>query len=409
MMKEKIAIIGGGIGGLMAAYLLDKKYEITLFEKESRLGGNAYTLNTKDGNTFDVSVFAFSKGTYPNFFKLLSELNIEYDAMRIGDLGVTYYNLDTKKVNVFSPFTMNLRYSIPSFFAGMKMGRKLQIGIKMLDKGKLDGLTTGEALDLIPSLKKDLTYFRIVGIICLAASMYFEEVLASPATFFFGKLKKYFTGAHFCVMKEKTQSYISAMADAIKGEIQLNATIQSIKRSEKEVTVQLQAGESRTFNKVVFACNADQALNLMETPTEEEAKLLGIWRYKDGLVVVHQDYSNFPKRSQLRMYDYLYTHRGGKYETSINATYGCQSGVSKDCRHLGTQHPNFPIDEELVEFKKVFRTPIYDPASFATVGLLPSLNGKMNSYYCGSHFGYGLHEDAVRSAVAVATELGVQW
>ena len=408
-MKEKIAIIGGGIGGLMAAYLLGKKHEITLFEKESRLGGNAYTLNTKDGHSFDVSVFAFSKSSYPLFFKLLSELNIEYDAIGIQDLGVTYYNLDSKRLNIFAPFNLNLRWWVPSFFAGLKTGKSLQIGIKMLNEGKLDGLTTREALDLIPGLKKDLVYFRIVGIICLAASMYFEEVLDSPATFFFGKLKNHFTSGDFCVMKKKTQDYVSIMTDAIKGKICLNSSIQGVSRTEKEVTVQLQDGESRIFDKVVFACNADQALNMLETPTEEETKLLGTWRYKDGLVVVHQDYSSFPKRSQLRMYDYLYTHRDGKYETSINATYGRQKGASKDCRYLGTQHPNFPIDEELVEFKKVFRTPIYDSASFAMVGLLPSLNGKMNSYYCGSHFGYGLHEDAVRSAVAVAAELGVQW
>lgn len=329
--------------------------------------------------------------------------------MGIKDLGVTYYNLDKKKVNVFAPFTWNLRYSIPSFFTGLKMGRKLQIGIQLLDQGKLEGLTTGEALDLIPGLGKGLTYFRLVGIICLAASMLFEEVLAAPATFFFGKLKKHFIAGDFRVMKKKTQSYVDAMAEAIKGEIQLNATIQEIKRSENEVIFQMTDGESRTFDKVVFACNADQVLDLVETPTDEEVKLLGTWQYKDGLVVVHQDYSNFPRRSLLKMYDYLYTCRDGKYETSINATYGHQVGVSRDCQHLETQHPNYPIDEELVEFKKVFRTPIYDPASFDTVGLLPSLNGKMNSYYCGSHFGYGLHEDAVRSAVAVAAELGVQW
>jgi predicted NAD/FAD-binding protein len=146
----------------------------------------------------------------------------------------------------------------------------------------------------------------------------------------------------------------------------------------------------------------------VENPTEAETKLLGTWRYKDGLVVVHQDYSSFPKKSLLRLYGYLYTQNEGEYQTSINATYGQQNGVSRNCQHLGTQHPNFPIDEKLVEFKKIFRTPIYDAASFATISRLPSLNGKMNTYYCGSHFGFGLHEDAVRSAVAVASELGVR-
>jgi hypothetical protein len=83
--------------------------------------------------------------------------------------------------------------------------------------------------------------------------------------------------------------------------------------------------------------------------------------------------------------------------------------VSKTSAYLGTQHPNFPIREELTDLKKVFRTPIFDPASVATIPELPKLNGKVHTYYCGSHFGFGLHEDAVTSAVNVARALGVAW
>ena len=407
-MKEKIAIIGGGIGGLTAAYLLGKKYEITLFEKENRLGGNAYTLETGDGEVFDISVFAFSKKSYPYFYKLLSDLKIDYDPISIVRSGVTYYDLQKKNLDVFAPLERNLWRSILGVFTGQKMARKILAGVKLLDQGKLEGLTTQEALALIPGLT-GLTYFRLVGIICLAASMLFDEVLQSPAPFFFGKLKRHFLAADFGVMKTRTQVYIQAMADVITGRIVLNSMIKSVHRNEIGVTIRMEDGTTEEYDKVVFACNADQALALMENPTNEETNLLGAWKYKDGLVVVHQDYSHFPKASSLRLYDYLYTEDQGEYQTSINAAYGRQNGVNPDCRYLGTQHPNFPIDEELVEFKKVFRTPIYDPESFAAVSLLPSLNGKINSYYCGSHFGYGLHEDAVRSAVAVAEDLGVQW
>jgi predicted NAD/FAD-binding protein len=109
------------------------------------------------------------------------------------------------------------------------------------------------------------------------------------------------------------------------------------------------------------------------------------------------------------LYCYLYTDRNGKIETSINACYCKQKGVSKTSKFLGTQHPNFPIREELTDFQKVFRTPIFDADSVATIAELPTLNGQRHTYYCGSHFGAGLHEDAVTSAVDVAKDLGVDW
>ncbi len=109
------------------------------------------------------------------------------------------------------------------------------------------------------------------------------------------------------------------------------------------------------------------------------------------------------------MYAYLYSEKGNKINTSINACYRYQVGVSNNREYLGTQHPNFPIKEDLTEFQRVVRTPLYDTKSVPTVKALPSLNGKMNSYYCGSHFGYGLHEDAVTSAIQVAKTLGIEW
>lgn len=406
--KGRIAIVGGGIGGLMSAYLLDKAYDVTLFEKESRLGGNAYTLETHDGEVIDVSVFAFSKSGYPNFFKLLSELRIAEASIPLTTLGTSFHNLDTKKTDVFVPLTMNPRWAIPSIVHALKMRSAVLKGIELLDEGKLQGLTTEEALKLIPAFKGKV-YMRTVFAICLAASMYFDEVLRSPASFFFGKLKSFFMKLDFCLMRDKTGSYVDAIARSISGEIALNSKIAGVERGEDDVTVHTQDGASRSFDKIVFACNADQVLELLENPTSEEERLLGPWRYKDGLVVVHRDHSSFPKRSLQRMYDYLYTCRNGKYCTSINASYRFQHGVSRQSEYLGTQHPNFPIDEKLVEFKKVFRTPIYEAASFAAVNELPSLNGKMNSCFCGSHFGFGLHEDAVRSAVEVARHLGVEW
>jgi predicted NAD/FAD-binding protein len=235
--------------------------------------------------------------------------------------------------------------------------------------------------------------------------------MRAPATLFFGKVKRHFTSGPgvFRLVKHRTRTYVDAMGDRFRDRVVLNTEIRKVTRGDDGVTLRTDGGEEVPFNKVIFACPADQALRMLDEPTADERRLLGPWKYKDGLVVVHRDDAHFPPEPMRNLYCYLYTDRDGKLETSINACYCKQKGVSKTSRFLGTQHPNFPIREELTDFRKVFRTPIFDPDSVATIAELPTLNGQGHTYYCGSHFGVGLHEDAVTSAVDVARDLGVDW
>ena len=96
-MSEKVAIIGGGIAGLTAGYLLNDKYDVTLFEKQDRLGGNMYTLKTHDGHVFDISIFFFNKHTYENFFKLLDRLGLKVNTWPLAGASMTLQNLDTEE------------------------------------------------------------------------------------------------------------------------------------------------------------------------------------------------------------------------------------------------------------------------------------------------------------------------
>ncbi len=126
------------------------------------------------------------------------------------------------------------------------------------------------------------------------------------------------------------------------------------------------------------------------------------------LMVVHRDNSFSPKRELCQPWTCIQSNRNGKPHFSIS--YCCRlfsPAVSKNSEYFSTQHPNFAIREDLIDFQKYFRVPFYDFNSFSTIKELPSLNGKMNSCYCGSHFGYGLHGDAVNSAIEVAKQLGI--
>jgi predicted NAD/FAD-binding protein len=416
-MSGKIAVIGGGIAGLTAACLLRRKYDVWLFEKDDRLGGNACTITSSDGLSFDIAAAVFGRKSYPNFVRLLKELGVKTCSLSGGGAG--WRNLDTGEG---ANFSWSLRGMIAQRFAMFYPRAFYEFAAAFLNnlrgkryyrEGKFGGLTMEEAFETLPPYKGE-TRLMFMFAMCLVSSMYYDEIMRAPAPFFFGKMDKhsdFFENPVFNLFqsRDNTRGYVEALASGLGDRIVLSSRIASVARGETEVVLKMEDGSEARFDKVVFACNADQALKLLERPTDEERRLLGPWKYKDGPIVVHKDRSSFPEKEYYNLFTFLYTNRDGRIHTSVNGHIRNLRSVPDDCKYISSQHPNFPIAEDLVEFKKVFRTPVFDTDNVATIKELPSLNGKMNSYYCGSHFGYGLHEDCVTSANEVAKRLGAEW
>jgi uncharacterized protein len=424
-MNEKIAIVGGGIAGLTAAFLLQKKFDITLFEKSDRIGGNAYTLKTQNGDEVDIAAAAFGKYSYRNLFKLFSKLNVEttspfsinpFDSF--GALG--FYNLDTKNGLYLTP---NIQGLVAQKFDILRPSRIIRIlhllaGLKKLknrlNAGALDGLTIENAIKKIPGITGDAKLIFTDGL-CWISSMYCNDVLDAPASFFIEKLNRHGDllppKSLFSLRfnKNRTQDYVEALSRGFKDKIVFNANIRSVLRDGNDVIIVMDDGEKLNFGKVVFACNADQAVKLLDEPTEKERQLLGAWKYTEGKIIVHTDHSFFPKRELMEGYTFLYREQGRYMETSISGSLWALPGVSRDNNLISTQHPNFPIDKNRIVFEKIFRTPIFDFDSCSTIKALPSLNGIKNTYFCGTHFGFGVHEDAVTSAVKIAQQLGIRF
>ena len=417
-MAKKIAIIGGGIGGLTSAYYLNKCHAVKLFEKSERLGGNAYSIDTREAQAVDIAVAAFGKEGYGHFFAMLEELGVETDFC--ANTFMSMHDLNTKEGLYLTPtlrggitqgfdlIKLDHLKSIYGFFKGIKVANE------MLDKGLLTGMTMGECIKKISQFDKNATLFLICTL-CLLSSMSAAEVLKTPASFFLGKLKVHndivSPKGLFSVeaAKRGTRSYVEALAKPLSSKIVLRSKIKRVSRSQQEVTLTMEDGTQEKFDAVVFACNADQALALLENPTTLEKELLGVWKYKEGEVIVHRDHSSFPARELIQAYTYLYTRdHEGHINTSVSGALRFEHQVPDDSDLISTQHPNFPIRKDLIEFQTVLRTPKFSFESVAAIERMPSLNGTMNSYYCGSHFGYGLHNDAVYSAMRVANLLGAQ-
>ncbi len=417
---SKVAIIGGGIAGLTSAYYLNKCHSIKLFEKSDRLGGNAFSIDTKEAKAVDIAVAAFGKEGYGHFFALLEELGVETDFC--ANTFMSMHDLNTKEGLYLTPtlkggitqgfdlIKLDHLKSIYGFFKGLKVANE------MLDKGLLTGMTMGECIKKIPQFDKSATLFLICAL-CLLSSMSAAEVMATPASFFLGKLKVHndivSPKGLFSVEAAKggTRTYVTAMAKTFRDKIVMHSSIKTVQRSEREITLIMDDGTQQKFDAVVFACNADQALNLLENPSSLERELLGVWKYKEGEVIVHRDHSSFPARELIQAYTYLYTrdlNKDGQINTSVSGALRFEHQVPDDSDLISTQHPNFPIRKDLIEFQTVLRTPKFSFESVAVIERMPTLNGTLNSYYCGSHFGYGLHNDAVFSAMRVANLLGAQ-
>lgn len=418
-MGKKIAVIGGGIAGLTAAYLLHREHRVIVFEKSGRLGGNAYSITTPEGDRPDIAVAAFGRAGYPNFYALLEELGVETGTP--ANTFMSFHDLETKKGLYLTPsFRGSLRQRFQFLSPGtLKSLYRLVTGLneaqRLLQRGRLKGLAMRECLRLIPGWEDDAGMI-LVCVLCLMSSMSFSEVLKAPAEFFVNKLR-----VHHDVVSPKflysvravkagTHAYVSALAGHFSESVVLKSKIKAVVRKRGEVTLVMNTGKNEKFDAVVFSCNADQALKLLDRPTSEEKELLGVWRYKEGRVVVHKDHSAFPAKDLIQAYTYL--HEGSAIDgmdTSVNGALWFEPHVSKDCDYICTQHPNFPIRKDLVCYETVLRTPIFDFKSVETIPKLPGLNGVLNTYYCGSHFGFGLHEDAVTSAISAVQGLGVKW
>jgi predicted NAD/FAD-binding protein len=423
-MNKRIAIIGGGIAGLTSAYYLHHVYDITLFEKSHRVGGNAYTLTTPEGEDVDIAVAAFGGKSYTNFFELLRKLDVEtISIMKLNPwvsfgLGLSFRSLDSDKKLYLTPsikglLSQNFDQLRPSNLKTvLKLIRGLHMGRKLSDQGKLKGLSIEGALKKIPLFTGDAKLLFIGGL-CWMSSMVCSDVLDAPADFFIEKFKTHddllpprsFYSVKFT--KKRTKSYVEALSHGFKDKIILNADVKAVIRKNDRILLKMGDGETLVFDQVIFACNADQALSLLKSPTQTETKLLGAWRYTEGRIIVHTDHSNFPKRELMEGYTFLYRHDGRYIETSISGSLWALPGVSRNNDLISTQHPNFQINPKHIVFEKVFRTPIFDFNSVATIKELPSLNGLNNTYYCGSHFGSGVHEDAVTSAIEIVRKLNV--
>jgi len=425
MSKYRIAIVGSGGAGLTAAFLLHKKHDVYIYEKENHFGGHAHTLSVVEADNkkinLDVGFMVMNSHNYTKFYKLLERLNIvEFGS---SEMSFGYSNL-TEDISyainwqVNDHFSTQLKMNDGLFDKNNYLNDLLPHILKFIHKAKAF-LSTSEQdpislHDFMEQAKinEKLKKYYIIPIGAAIWSTPFNEMLKFPAKnflqFFYNHgLLELDRGLAWQHIQGGSRTYVDAIVEKIGNNAKLNAHITSVKRNADNVELNFASGEKEKFDKVILACHADEALQLLIDPTNQEQALLSSWSYATNSAILHCDPSLMPtNKTTWASWNFISTKSD---DSNLCCTYHLnrlQGHTTAQKDYFLTLNPPYkPADDKIIK-QLLFKHPTYSLAAFKAQDLLKKINGLNNSYFCGSYLGFGFHEDAVRSGLNVAEDLG---
>mgnify|MGYP001315975959 FL=1 len=405
----KIAVVGSGISGLSAAYYLSKKYKVDLFEKENQFGGHANTIKVKYDNNKEVDVdigfMVFNKKTYPNLinFFLENEIKIEKSDMSfsvsVSDSDMEYCGKGIKgifsnKKNLFNIKFIKMFFEIINFYKNCE-----KIEIKRDDKKTLD-----EYLKEIKISNYFINY-HIIPMVSAIWSMPPYEASQMPLTFFLSFFKnhglfKLKNRPQWYTVGNRSKTYVDKIINHISGEHFKNYNINKVVRNDFGVKIYY-GGENEFFDydKVVIATHADEALNIIDNPTSEETKILKNFKYRKNTAIIHFDNSIMPKNKKAWCSWNSSMSKKDVGKTSVTYWLNQLQNLKIDRDIFLTINPFRQISESQIFKKVIFTHPYYDNAALSNQSNLNKIQNKKNILFCGSYFGYGFHEDGIKSSI----------
>ena len=415
----KIAVIGSGVSGIVSSYLLNKKYEVTLFEKNDYVGGHTNTIvidsGEDAGTSVDTGFIVLNDKNYPTFEKFLEIIGIKTQPSVMSfsfhdEISHLQYSSDLPKGlfaqrrNLFNPRFLVMLSDILRFN---------KESIRDYHHGLLKTRTLGDYF----KRKKYSAQFVHNYVIPMGAAIWStkpNEMLDFPAATFI----RFFENHGLLTLKNRpnwktvvggSHAYVKAFLKEFKGKIELKAQISRVIRERDKIILRMNHGASYEFDKVVFATHADEVLPLLEKPTELEKKLLGVWFYQKNLAVLHTDESVMPPNSRAwASWNYVRERNfDGDHPVSVTYYMNLLQSLKAQRKYFVSLNRRKPIVKDRIIREIHYTHPSYTFQSIHAQNELSKLNGVQNTYFCGSYFGYGFHEDAVKSAVQVAGHFGI--
>jgi uncharacterized protein len=405
----KIAVVGSGISGLSAVYYLSKKHKVDLFEKENQFGGHANTIKVMYDNKKEVSVdigfMVFNQKTYPNLINFFSENKIEIEKSDMSfsvsengsDLeycGKGISGIFSNKKNLLNLKFIKMFFEIINFY---KNCEKIQIK-------KTNTATLGDYLKEIKISNYFINY-HIIPMVSAIWSMPPYEASQMPFTFFLNFFKnhglfKLKNRPQWYTVANRSKTYVDKIINQISGEHFKNYNINKIIRSDSGVKIFYgKENEFFDYDKVIIASHADEALKMIKDPTIDEEKILKNFKYRENTAVIHFDETIMPKNKKAWCSWNSSMSKDDIEKTSVTYWLNQLQNLKIDKDIFLTINPFREIPADKI-FKKVeFTHPYYDNAALSNQRNLYKIQNIKNTLFCGSYFGYGFHEDGIKSTI----------
>ena len=411
---RRIAVVGAGVSGLSAAWLLAKKHDVVLFEAEDRLGGHSCTVHAPSPEgpvAVDTGFIVFNEPNYPNFTALLEHLNVPSAAAHMSfavsmdDGGFEYSShgargLFAQKRNLASPRFWSMLLDLKRFH------REAAGDLEELDRSLC---SLGRYLD-------DRKYgegFRDLHLLPQAAAIWSStprQMADYPAAAFIRfyqnhRLLEVDMAPNWRTVSGGSTRYVEALAADFGGETRLASPVTRIDRDTLGATVHSRHGAER-FDAVVLAVHSDQALAILAEPSADERALLTPMAYGRNRVVLHRDRSLMPRRQNAWA---AWNYVGGKSADTAGASVTYWMNLLQGLPGpdlFVTLNPDREPDPALILADREFDHPIFNAAALSAQRDLGSLQGRDNTWFCGAWFGSGFHEDGLQAGLAVAEAIG---
>lgn len=414
----RIAVVGTGVSGLMTAYLLANGNDLTIFEANDYVGGhsNTVTLERPSGKiAVDTGFITYNERNYPLFTRLLRELSVDTRSTTMSfsvrdDRAGIEYNGETLQ----SLFAQRRNLLRPSFWGMIR-------DILRFNREATAVLAEpGEG----PTLNEFLTSNRFGRafveryLIPMAAAIWSAEpgqIGQFPAKYFV----RFFENHGLLTVKDQpiwrtivggSRQYVDRLTTTFRDRIRLSTPVRSIRREPDRVWLTTDQEGEQPFDQVVIAVHADQALRMLADPTEEERRVLSCFRYQPNDTVLHTQTNVLPRRQVVwASWNYWIPREPTSACTvtyNMNKLHGFHQETETFCVSL---NPHGRLTDNQVIRRFVYEHPIYGKEAFDAQGSWSKINGIRRTYFVGAYWGYGFHEDGVRSGVAAAKLMGRTW
>lgn len=415
MTARRIAVIGAGISGLVAAHVLGRAHEVTVFEAAPRVGGHTNTIDVRvDGSLhhIDTGFIVFNEPNYPGFCKLLRQLDV---ASQPTDMSFSVQcartGLEYQGSGLGGFFAQRANWLRPRHWGLLKQILAFNREAPALLDAPEDDRTLGQYL----AEGGYGTALREQYIAPMAAALWStapEAVLDFPAHYFV----QFFENHGFFrlrgrpswrVIEGGSQRYVERLVASSSGSIRTGTPVRSVRRRDQAVEVSTEAHGTEVFDEAVLAVHSDQALALLGDPSDAEQAVLADVAYQPNEAILHSDASVMP--SQRRAWSSWNYHVSAEEEGGATVTYWMNmlQSLPEAPPFFVTLNRTGAIDPRKVHRRIAYHHPRYDPAARAAQGRWSEINGVRRTWFCGAWWGWGFHEDGVQSALRVCEAFGM--